>query len=331
MTFNNVLPGVYNLFARNSVTGCTTEFVNNPVSFDYKYGGGEPIISNINVTEASFCSNDGQIVVNATTGVPGGANADLRYRLNGGTWSSSNTFSNLAEGTYSVEVSTNGGRCLSSQTATILKLTYPVLNSVTATASNSCSTPNGQLQINATSSYDLMYSIDNGTTWVGNSVFNNLSPGTYQVAVAIAGDQRCKLTRTATVGGVTTINISSVVPTAATSCSAANGKITINTTGSGTLYYRIAGGQWQTSKTITGLVPGSYQVYVKNSNGTCEIAYASNPVQVGGAGSIVISGVNTVNPTNCDTLTANGQITINATGGTGLKYSINGGYDFLYN
>ena len=174
-----------------------------------------------------------------------------------------------------------------------------------------------------------MYSIDNGVTWYGDPIFPNLTPGTYQVAVAVSGDERCVIRRTATVSGVSSINISSVTTTAATTCSASNGKITVNATGGSTLYYKIQGGQWQTSKNITGLVPGSYNVFVKNGDGSCERAYASNPVQVAGAGSIVINTVNIVAPTNCDTLTANGQITINATGGTGLKYSINGGTTFV--
>ncbi|GEM_PF-1267862 len=249
-TFNNVLPGIYNLTARNTVTGCVTSFVNNPIYFDYKYSGGEPTINNVAVTEASFCANDGQIIIDATTGVPGGANTDLRYRLNGGAWNTSNTFNNLAGGNYTIEVGTSDGRCISSQMATVPKLTAPTLNSVTTTASNSCSTPNGQIQINTTSTYDLMYSIDNGVTWSGDPIFPNLTPGTYQVAIAISGDERCVIRRTATVNGVSSINISSVTTTAATTCSAANGKITVNATGGSTLYYKIQGGQWQTQKKL---------------------------------------------------------------------------------
>jgi len=227
--------------------------------------------------------------------------------LNGGAWNTSNAFSNLAGGNYTIDVSTNGGRCFSTQTATVPKLTRPTINSVTTTASNSCSTPNGQIQINATGTYDLMYSIDNGVTWSGDPIFSSLTPGTYQVAVAISGDERCVIRRTATVSGVSSINISSVTTTAATTCSAANGKITVNATGGSTLYYKIQGGQWQTSKNITGLVPGSYNVFIKNSDGSCERAYASNPVQVAGAGSIVINSVNTVAPTNCDTSLPTGK------------------------
>ncbi len=323
-SFYNVLAGNHTIYGRNQTTQCT-------ISLNYTLEalpGGEPLINNVTTTEASFCSNNGSISIDATNVAPGGY-SDLRYRLNGGTWSSSNTFNNLAGGAYTVEVATSDGRCVSSTTATVPKLARPTINSVTTTASNSCATPNGQIQINAThpNNIDLMYSIDNGVTWSGNALFTNLSPGTYTVAVAISGDESCKVTRTATLGGTSTINITNVSTTAATSCAAPDGRITISASGSGTLYYKIQGGTWQTSNIINGLVPGTYTVLVKNSTGTCEVTYPT-PVQVNGTGVVTITSVNTVAPTTCDTALANGQITITAQGGTGLRYSINNGLSF---
>lgn len=327
--FTNLYPGSFILKARNTVTGCETEYGGNPVILTPQNTGGEPIINNIQVTDASFCTNNGTIAVDATIGEPGGSNLDLQYRLNGGAWSSSSTFTGLAEGVYTVEVSSSGGRCVTTAQATVTKLQAPGV-SVSTTASTDCGNPNGQISVTATGGYYFEYSIDNGDNWQGNPVFSNLSPGNYTVLIMADGDASCIIQRTAGIGGVSPITISSVTATAASSCSAINGTITINASGSSTLYYKIEGGQWQTSKTITGLAPGIFNVYVRNSTGSCEIAYSGNPVQVSGGSSLSITQVNAVPPTSCNPANANGSITITAqNGGNPILYSIDGGIQFV--
>jgi len=135
--YTNVSAGTHIIVLRNINTGCQTE---TTIDLGPAFNGGEPIINYISVTEASFCANDGQIVVDADNPAPGGY-FDLRYRLNGGAWTTSNTFNNLAGGNYTIEVGTSDGRCISSQMATVPKLTPHSINSITTTASNSCSTP----------------------------------------------------------------------------------------------------------------------------------------------------------------------------------------------
>ena len=327
--FTNLYPGSFILKARNTVTGCETEYGGNPVILTPQNTGGEPIINNIQVTDASFCTNNGTIAVDASIGEPGGSNLDLQYCLNGGAWSSSSTFTGLAEGVYTVEVSGSGGRCVTTAQATVTKLQAPGV-SVSTTASTDCGNPNGQISVTTTGGYYFEYSIDNGNNWQVNPVFSNLSSGNYTVLIMADGDASCIIQRTASVGGVSPITISSVTTTAASSCSAINGTITINASGSSTLYYKIEGGQWQTSKTITGLVPGTYNVYVRNSTGSCEIAYSGNPVQVSGGSSLSITQINAVPPTSCIPANANGSITITAqNGGNPILYSIDGGTQFV--
>ena len=74
-------------------------------------------------------------------------------------------------------------------------------------------------------------------------------------------------------------SITSVVSNNPTTCGGSDGNITINATGgSGSLEYRVNGGTWQSSNSFSGLSSGSYNIDVRNNNGTCVISYVSNPV-----------------------------------------------------
>jgi CSLREA domain-containing protein len=77
--------------------------------------------------------------------------------------------------------------------------------------------------------------------------------------------------------------VSTVDPT---TCSGMDGTITITAAGgSGSYEYRINGGSWQSSNVFNGLGVGSYNIDIRNDNGTCVVNYTSNPVMLSNPGS----------------------------------------------
>ncbi len=172
------------------------------------------------------------------------------------------------------------------------------------------------------------YSIDGGAHWQSTGNFTSLAPGTYNAQIRDRAHTACvvilnpglvitepaALSATATVSNVT--------------CNgAANGTITISgvSGGYGTYEYSIDGGaSWQSSPVFTNLVPGSYNVRMRDAaNVTCVLVLnpalaVTQPAQLAA----------TVGKTNVTCFGANdGTITISSvSGGYGTyEYTIDGG------
>lgn len=101
-----------------------------------------------------------------------------------------------------------------------------------------------------------------------------------------------------------------------------DGAITATATGSSGITFSLNGGSAQNSGTFANLAAGTYTVLAKNANG-CS---GSAQVVVGTAnpcagGNVVVTGT----VTNATITNNDGSITVNAVGGTGFTYSINGG------
>lgn len=323
--FSNLSPGTYTVSVKDIETLCDDSqvvVIETITPYDVE-------VSTINTDPSSYCTSDGEITVNVT-----GGGSPYQYRINGGAWTSNNVFTGLDEGTYTIEVSTHNGTCTTSTIENLDAISPPLINQVNKTNSTDCASPNGSIEIIATPASQFLYSIDGGNTWSSNPIFENLSAGNYPIRVRYTWDEECvRLPNpsTVTISSPNPINISSAPTTPASACSASDGKITINATGSSTLYYRVDGGQWQSSKTITGLTPGNYNVYVRYANGTCITPFSGNPVAVG-PNDLQINNVNTTPPTTCSSTQGNGSITIQAQNNDNpILYSINGGQTYSSN
>jgi hypothetical protein len=124
--------------------------------------------------------------------------------------------------------------------------------------------------------------------------------------------------------GITvTVNSSSTNPTTGSN----NGSISATASGAGAPFtFSLNSGSFQSSGSFTGLAAGSYIITAKSSSGcmgsTTVNLVASNPNLCTGVTIAVSSTV--VGNRPCET--ANGSITVTATGGTGAyTYSLNGG------
>ena len=152
-----------------------------------------PVVTAPTVTQPTCANPTGTIVVNAT------GTGTLEYSVdNGATWQTSNTFSGLAPGSYSIKVRLqNDPSCMAAygQNPVVLVAptgccTPPTVTAPTVTQPT-CANPTGTIVVNATGTGTLEYSVDNGATWQTSNTFSGLAPGSYSIKVRLQNDPSC--------------------------------------------------------------------------------------------------------------------------------------------
>jgi gliding motility-associated-like protein len=121
------------------------------------------------------------------------------------------------------------------------------------------------------------YSINGGTTWSSNPVFNNLPAATYQLRARDGGTSLCFAFDVATINQPTAIT--AAIITSQTNCSNKTGEITVNGSGGIAPYqYSIDGGTtYQAGNVFSNLPIGTYSnIKVKDFN-NCEYLVTPAP------------------------------------------------------
>jgi hypothetical protein len=298
--FNNLLPGVYAVTAKDA-TGCITG-VNVTLT--------SPSVPAVSVTTISTsCNlNNGTITATATGGI-----APLEYSINGTTFQSSNIFTNLAPGSYTVYVKDTGG-CYSSLPATITNTPLPKITAFSIDAT--CKNNDGSI-ITSGSLGEQPYTFSvNGTVYQSSNLFSNLAAGFYTVYIK---DTRGCVTTTGLSVGNTVGPLITSISTSPANCDKATGSITVNAAGGiAPIEYSIDGTNFQPGNIFTALIPAIYTVIVKDANG-CLDSRAVTVANTNGPQTLTAVIVNAACGLN------NGSITATASGGTGaLQYSIDG-------
>lgn len=301
-------PGVYTVTLTSTIDGwnsaCTDVY-----SMNVSVGLSAGVATTTNVS----CNGgaDGGLVLSAT-----GGSSPYTYSLNGISYQSSATFTNLFANSYTAYVKDNMG-CVRTAAATVSQPS--AITFTTVTSSNaSCGSSNGAIQATATGgSGSLQYSL-NDVNWQSGGSFSNLGYGGYTIYVKDVNG--CKTNTYAVVndhGGPTlTVNSYSHI-----SCNqGTNGSIIVTGSGgTGTLQYSINGTSFQAGGTFSNLAAGTYHVIVKDANSCTDIktVVLNEPQALGMTASstpVLCYGGNS------------GQISVTSTsGGTGNRtYSING-------
>ncbi len=313
-TFSNLVIGNYTITVKDAngcISTCNTS-ITEPTALSCA----------TNPTNVSDCSiNDGQIVVSTVSGGTPSVLSGYEYSLNGGTYTTNNTFTNLSAGSYIITVKDSLG-CTSECAAT---LTAPSSPSCTITASTnvSCLGGNdGRLTVSGSGgsgSYD--YSID-GTTFYtvtgADTTFATLAAGSYTVTVRNTGQNSCTSTCNITITEPTDLACTMSM-TAATCNGTATGTASVSVTG-GTSGYTYAWSSGQTTASVTGITAGYYKVIITDAKGcidSCDITVLEPALLVCSLDSVNVS---------CNGGT-DGQVNIGSvTGGTSpYEYNINGG------
>ncbi|MCE7996796.1 MAG: hypothetical protein HEP71_32850 [Roseivirga sp.] len=250
-TFTGLLAGGYTLTVKdeNGCTSTTSIDINEPAPFSLT-------TTQVNIT----CKGDDNGFIEIT-GVTGGT-APYEYALDGGTYSSTSTFRDLAPGSYTVSVKDANG-CLTNK---VFEITEPdqLETQIASVSQVLCAGSNtGSLTLTASGGTgDITYSLD-GTNFQAQSSFTGLTAGDYTVTVKDAVS--CEVTINTTVTEPTALNLA--FEQVNVTCSGAdNGQIAGAASGGvGPYSYSLDGTNFQTT-IFDNLAPGDYTLTVRDDN-----------------------------------------------------------------
>lgn len=248
-SFTNLSAGSYSVYVKdaNGCIGTISVTLTQPSGF---------VITNSVVNVACHDANTGSATILAA----GGAGT-LAYSINGTTFQSSNTFSNLPAGNYEVIV-----RDIASCTGeTFFTITQPTeINFVTGILNVSCAgANNGAITVYAYGGTGALQFSLNGTTYQSSNVFTGLPGGTYNVFVKDANG--CVVYHAVSVIQPDPLVIHSNVSDV--SCAGGdNGVIDLTITG-GSGVNNIVWSNGAISEDIFSLEAGAYSVEVEDNNG----------------------------------------------------------------
>jgi gliding motility-associated-like protein len=237
-----------------------------------------------------------------------GGTAPFLYSIDAGvTYQSSNIFTGLLAGFYTIKIK-DGNNCLNNSATITVANTAGA--TVTGVSTNStCGFANGKITatpLGGTTAFQ--YSIDNGVTYQSSNIFNGLLAATYTITIKDANNclnnsQPIVVANTAgaTVSGVATNS----------TCGFTNGKITATPLGgTASFQYSIDGGiTYQPSNIFNGLAASTYTVTIKDANSCLNQSPQIVLANIVGA---TVTGVST----NSTCGFANGLITATGNGGT---------------
>ncbi|GAA4318703.1 hypothetical protein GCM10023184_03070 [Flaviaesturariibacter amylovorans] len=257
---------------------------------------GQPLSATATGTNATcFGTSTGSITVAAS-----GGTAPYTYSINNGTtYGASNSFANLAAGTYTVRVKDNAGVITSAQTVTIGQ---PAAVTTTIAASGATTFCAGE-SVTLTASGADTYTWSNGAT--GSSI--TVADGrTYTVTGSVNGCTSAPASVTTTVKAVPTVTVGS-----ASFC--AGNSATLTATGADSYSWSTG----TTGNTISVNAAGSYSV--TGSTDGCASAPATATVTVNALPTVTISSNSPVNAGSTLTLTASGADTYVWSGPNGFS------------
>lgn len=243
----NPAPGYYSIKIKNSI-GCVSTAANVNVQ---KYYLNAPQVTTIQPT----CSSpSGTIIVNTI--------ADLYSFDNGTTWVTNPIKNSVPSGYYNILIKNSFG-CISQAAYTYINSSpnVPAAPAVTVVQPTACDSTDGSIKINTTG---VSYSFNDGASWTTNPMKTNLGSGTYIIKIK-TNSYSCE-------SKTTVVNLDSGVAIAAPdvsvtqpTCSVSTGTITVTSPAS--TYSFDNGLTFTYSNSKSDLLPGTYNVKVKNTTG----------------------------------------------------------------
>jgi hypothetical protein len=151
--------------------------------------------------------------------------------------------------------------------------------SITTTDATSCTSADGIIKISAiggTGPYH--YQLDNGTLQ-SDSLFSQVTMGTYEVTVSDASG--CSTKQLATINSAESTLKVSFNATPDSGCPSPNGTLTVSVTGgSGPFMYKINSGSFQSLNTFTNIIHGNHSITVKDAS-DCPVQVVATVVRNG--------------------------------------------------
>jgi hypothetical protein len=306
--FKNMGAGTYQILIKdqNMCYDTVSATVNQPTQ----------IVGVVTTTNSTCGNSNGSLLVVAS----GGTGTSYTYSLDGSSWITPGQFTNKKSGTYVVAMKDVAG-CVEIAIGDIMDSNGPTIGSISKTNITCNGGNDGSITVNSVSggTGTIEYSVD-GANWQTSNQIRNLAAGSYTVLVRDANGCRSESSSITLVQPAAITIMNSVVNV--TCFGTNNGSVTITASGgAGTMAYSIDGGvKWQSDKTFSNLYAGDYSVIVRDAGGCTNSALFNitqpSPVNISAAVlNVTCKGA------------ANGELTINATGGKfPYTYSIGSGY-----
>jgi len=255
--FTNLDAGTYYILVADGA-GCYRIFSATIIDSD-----GPTITGSTHTNVSCNGGFDGSITITSVTGGTG----TIEYSINGTDWQTSNSFTELSAGDYTVIIRDANG-CSGNVSVTV---TEPSAFAITTTVTNvlcNGSNTGSILVLAAGGSGTLAYSINYGQTYQSSNVFGNLTAGTYNVIVRDGGG--CTGTKSATIYEPTAINIATEVLNVSCKDEEDGAISVVAWGGTGSYTYSLDGNTYQQANYFENLDGGNYTVYVKDANNCVE-------------------------------------------------------------
>ncbi|WP_159439829.1 T9SS type B sorting domain-containing protein [Pontibacter lucknowensis] len=250
--FTGLAAGEYTITVKDA-RGCTFA-----QKFNVTNTGGPTAVTA--TTQAASCqNNDGSVTVGTATGGTG----TYTYSIDGTNFQESKNFTGLASGDYIVTAK-DGNDC--TVTTTVKVNTNVPTNFASTSVSSTCGDSNGSITVGTvtggTGTYE--YSKD-GENFSTNATLTGFAAGSHTIWVR--DSKGCVFSKSVSVSNIAGPEFTATP--AATTCGAANGRITISgvTGGVGPYTYSIDGPNFQNGLVFENVLAGTYEVLVKDQNG----------------------------------------------------------------
>lgn len=271
-------------------------------------------LNNLSLGQLEDCTLN-NATITAAVNQPSGANVE--YRLNGGAWQTSNQFTGLGSGTYTVDIRSTAG-CpvsVSTLTRTLTETIYPKLQSIQISNDRDCTNGNVQLQaVLQNPSIPAQYRL-NGGAWTQTPSFTGLVSGNYTIEVCpTSGSCICPSSLSVQVQELGQVNITGATTYNVTDCALNNIMIAVqhNAQTTAGLQFRINGGAWQSSTWFKDLSAGSYTIegQVVGDEGCTFSIPSYNKTLTEASGNTVVDNISLSNHTDCAVNNARIQVNL---------------------
>lgn len=335
-TFTSLTAGSYDVRMRDKLQPSCEKVLNGSLQIT------QPLQMSATVTKTDVTGCFGYTNGSITISSPTGGSGVYDFTINGGsTWQGSGSFTNLAAGTYNVQMrDRNAPTCIIILNSNlVINQPAPLTATITTKDVTCFGNDDGEIKFNnpqgGSGSYQ--FSVNGGTVWRTNGTFSKtavppypITAGTYSLMMRNTLVPYCQTSLgTAVINQPGQLNATLVI-TQITCNGANNGTITFSSPsgGSGVYQFSINGGtSWSDNPLFAGLSAGTYNCQIRDKNVPSCSRILNSAVSITEPAALN-ADIGSTNIT-CNGLT-DGTITIsNPTGGSGsFEFSIDGGVNW---